>query len=428
MAVPGQVDAQRTDEARRILIANGRGDYTVPTPRLYPFQWNWDSAFTSLGWAELDTDRAFREVEKLFDAQWPSGMVPHIVFWTDEANYFPGADVWRTDGITGGRSGGGVPTSGISQPPVAATALRRLAEHDLQRAAALVPKLDASHRWWHSARDPGANGVIAVSHPWESGRDNTPDWDAALAAVATDGVGAYTRRDLDVVDAAMRPHQRDYDRYLALVNFAAASGWDDRAIAAASPFWVADPATTAILLRAERDLAALMSMTGHDPGDVDVRIARLEQGYEQFWNPSAGAYCSIDLRTGAHTDAATSASFLAPYAGVTAHHDRVLAELDAWAQVVPYGVPSFDPRRPEFEPNRYWRGPIWLVLNYMIGVGLADAGDAEHSERVRSWSRELVVRTGFAESFHPVTGAAVGGEQFSWTAAIWLAWASREAA
>ena len=28
---------------------NDCGDFTVPTDRLYPYQWNWDSGFTALG-------------------------------------------------------------------------------------------------------------------------------------------------------------------------------------------------------------------------------------------------------------------------------------------------------------------------------------------------------------------------------------------
>ena len=422
MGIPtSAVEERRTDEARQILVDNSRGDYTIPSPKLYPFQWNWDSAFTALGWAEFDVERAWREIEKLFDAQWPSGMVPHIVFWSEESTYFPGPDVWKTGHVAG--FDGTPPTSGISQPPVAATVVRQLAAHDAARAANLVPQLDAWHRWWHDARDPSGNGVIAVSHPWESGRDNCPDWDAALAAVETDGLGSFVRRDLDLVDAGMRPHQRDYDRYLALVEFAASTGWNDAAIGAHSPFWVADPATTAILLRAERDLAALMSAASIDNTPVLDRIARLEHGYEFLWNPTVGAYCSVDLRTGRQADTATSASFLAPYAGITTHHDRVVDQLDDWAEAAPYGVTSFDPRHAGFEPNRYWRGPIWLVINHMIGRGLDDVGSFDRAERVRRSSHDLIVNTGFAESFNPMTGGAVGGPSFSWTAAVWLDWA-----
>ena len=39
----------RDEAARAILARNDRGGYTVPTDRLYPFQWNWDSAFVAIG-------------------------------------------------------------------------------------------------------------------------------------------------------------------------------------------------------------------------------------------------------------------------------------------------------------------------------------------------------------------------------------------
>ena len=38
-------------QAQEILRTNDRGGYTVPTARLYPYQWNWDSAFVALGFA-----------------------------------------------------------------------------------------------------------------------------------------------------------------------------------------------------------------------------------------------------------------------------------------------------------------------------------------------------------------------------------------
>jgi len=38
-------------QAKSILLTNDRGGYTVPTARLYPYQWNWDSAFVALGFA-----------------------------------------------------------------------------------------------------------------------------------------------------------------------------------------------------------------------------------------------------------------------------------------------------------------------------------------------------------------------------------------
>ena len=101
--------------ARATLRANDRGGYTVPTAKLYPFQWNWDSAFAAMGFATFDTARAWREIERLLEGQWADGMIPHIVFHAPSDDYFPGPAVWGTIHTP--------PTSGITQPPVLATAV-----------------------------------------------------------------------------------------------------------------------------------------------------------------------------------------------------------------------------------------------------------------------------------------------------------------
>jgi hypothetical protein len=110
------VKLDRHDAARAILARNDRGGYTVPTDRLYPFQWNWDSAFVAMGFATYDIDRAYRELERLIEGQWDDGMIPHIVFHAPSDTYFPGPDVWGAQHS--------VPTSGITQPPVFGMALR----------------------------------------------------------------------------------------------------------------------------------------------------------------------------------------------------------------------------------------------------------------------------------------------------------------
>ena len=55
-------------------------------------------------------------------------------------------------------------------------------------------------------------GAIVVTHPWETGRDNCPDWDAPFATIEPEGLAAYHRRDTDEVGADERPGRWDYDR------------------------------------------------------------------------------------------------------------------------------------------------------------------------------------------------------------------------
>ena len=53
------------DDAVRVLKMNDRGRYTIPSARLYPHQWAWDSAFAAIGWAHVDPDRAIAELDAL---------------------------------------------------------------------------------------------------------------------------------------------------------------------------------------------------------------------------------------------------------------------------------------------------------------------------------------------------------------------------
>ena len=97
-----------------------------------------------------------------------------------------------------------------------------------------------------------------------------------------------------------------------------------------------------------------------------------------------------------------------------AHHcNRILSACS-------YGMPSWDPQHEEFESKRYWRGPVWLVMNHMIAIGLEDSGESGLAERVRNDTYRLVENNGMAEYFDPLDGTGLGGMNFSWTAAIYL--------
>jgi glycogen debranching enzyme len=85
-------------------------------------------------------------------------------------------------------------------------------------------------------------------------------------------------------------------------------------------------------------------------------------------------------------------------------------------------VPSTDPTSRPFEPRRYWRGPVWLIVNWMIADGLLAYGRADLADRLREDSLALVRRQGFFEYFDPVTGEGLGGASFTWAAAVTLFW------
>lgn len=407
-------------EARDILRDNDRGGYTVPTAGLYPYQWNWDSAFAAFGFARFDLDRAWREIETLLSGQWENGMVPHILFHGVDDSYFPGPDVWGTDAV--------LPSSGITQPPLATTIIRRLYQKDpiagRARLERLFPRLLAWHRWF-AAHRTDSHGAITVTHPWESGRDNAPDWDAAMAAIDPVGLASYDRRDIHEVDASMRPTKADYDRYLWLVAFARQRHWDEKRLRAEGRFRMADPATSFIVLRALCDLRALAGMLGRPTIEIDGWIAATRAGVNHLWNAEIGAYDSRNVLTGAFSATLSNASFLCFHAGIDDR--RLLPVMERILAGVRYGLPSLDPADPRFDPRRYWRGPTWAMLNMLIGSGLARLGHAGLAERLRRHTQAMIAENGFAEYFDPIDGSPAGGRRFTWTAAVWLGWAAPSA-
>lgn len=417
---------QLDEAARAILRRNDRGGYTVPTQGLYPFQWNWDSAFVALGFATFDRDRAWAELETLVDAQWDDGMVPHIVFHQNDDGYFPGPTVWAT--------GKTPPTSGITQPPVLASVVRQLWQQEGADPAhpRLRPLFDAclkSHRWFHAFRDPLGNGLVLVTHNWETGRDNSSEWDEALARVDTSEVGPYQRRDTGHVDAAMRPQSHEYDRYVAILQFGRKAGWNHRTIAEQGPFRMLDVGMSMELLRANRDLLVIAEAIGDErvADELRDRIALSETGMDWLWNEEVGAWCSRDATTGQSSGLVTNASFLAFYArvGRAEQRARLIEALERMTRSATYLLPSLEPGSRAYDHRRYWRGPVWLVVSYMVAQGLAEQGHADWAARIREDSAKLIEVSGFYESFSPETGEGTGGAEFSWTAAMWLAWCGR---
>ena len=407
------------DHALEVLKENDQGSYTIPTKGLYPFQWNWDSCLTALGQFHYDEARAWTEIETLFANQWPDGMVPHIVFHVYSDGYFPGPNVWDTRRPT--------PTSGITQPPVAGFAVKRLYDRATdkaeaaKRARALLPLIDAWHRWFYDMRDPHDEGLAAILHPWESGRDNSIDWDEAFERVPTDGVEPYVRRDTQHADPAHRPTKAQYDRYLYLVQLFRSLGWDNTRLHDASPFKVVDPGFNAILIRSATDLAALAEELGEHE-IAKTNRARAEKGLaalESLWSDAHGQYLCRDRVTGGLIDSASIGGILPVFAAVPKARAQVIARtIETWASQVKYIVPSHTPSDPRFEAKRYWRGPAWLVMNYMIQDGLRAVGETAVADHIVQSSLELITQSGFAEYYDPLTGEPCGGGRFTWTAAM----------
>ena len=431
--------------AERVLRHNDAGGWTRPGRSLYPHQWSWDSAFIAIGLAHLDARRAASELETLFDHQWKSGKVPHIVFdpHAPAGSYFPGPDYWNH-----AASSLDVPanTSGLCQPPVHAIAALRIWEsarglrqihlaHGFLRS--IYPKLLSWHRYLAGARDPEGSGLVTIFHPWESGTDNSPRWDAALANVKVGDLAPYTRRDLQhVEDASQRPTDAEYDRYLWLVESIKQVRCEDEAIYEEHPFLVKDALFSSVLVAANEALLEIAEVVGASEDEcleIEGSISRGLRGLETLWEPDLGLYLDYDLRAGRPLRALTVAGFSPLVAGHLGcgRLETLLQTLDSPAFAGGPDLcwdlpPSTSPDDPGFHPRSYWRGPVWPVMNWLLCWSLERAGEAERAENMRRASLEQLACGGFGEYFEPVSGEPMGSVDQSWSAAVALDWLADE--
>ena len=416
------------DAAARVLIENWRGAYTVPSGGLYPHQWSWDSAFISIGLRHLSPRRAQLELDTLFSAQWHDGRLPQIVFdLRRDDQYSPGGSFWHSERITGSPD---VSTAGLVQPPIHALATWMVHDIDpgesrrrgfLERA---YPRLVQWHEYLRQRRS-GTSGLAHVIHPWESGMDNSPYWDSALAAMPAEIGRDIPRPDLDHAAADHRPSNAEYGKYLSLAARYRDHDCDDRD--EGFPFRLEDPAFNALWIRSELALADIADAIGADPSPHRERAAGLTTALETLWHSGLGCYTARDLVSGQLQPYRTVSGLIPLLVPGLARADEVLAELRGthFALGAVALVPSHDLTANTFDPSRYWRGPSWFNTAWLIAEALNARGHTGQARELAHNMAESAMLNDFPEYIDPHTRAPRGTQRFSWTAALCLDLVSR---
>jgi hypothetical protein len=331
------------DRVRAVMHAHWQPEgYTVPNRDVYPFAWLWDSCFHAVIWAALgDGERALAELGHVFRCQDEStGFVPHIDYQRDPDHL---RDFWgRSDAST------------ITQPPMYGHAVVELRRRGIDVPAEIEERARAGVEYFlRERRHP--SGLVAITHPWETGCDDSPRFDHW---------GAGDPGRWYDVKGALVAGQMQFD--CAPVSLSALVAWNG-------------------------------ALLGIDTTDLVSAIASRWDQELRTWVDAGSAQRS--------SGRARTLEALLPLL-VIRQPDARREVVDPEAFGAPFGPRGVHRRDAAFDPRRYWRGPVWPQLAYLLWRAGADVAYST----VRGASS-----SGLAEYWDADDGTGLGAIPQSWS-------------
>ncbi|MEV6525630.1 glycoside hydrolase [Longispora sp. NPDC051575] len=344
--------------------------------------WSWDSWKQAVGVSAFSPALASSVIEALFDYQRADGMIPDCIFYNDPAH------------------GGGNWNERNTKPPLAAWAAWEVysAGGDKDFLRRIYPRLVAYHEWWYKARDHDRNGIceygatvdpandsdgaVIEAAAWESGMDNAPRFDAS--AVRSNGAAGWSIDQESV----------DLNAYLF----------------------------------AEKGYLAKIAKVLREPyQDTSAPIGAYVR--DKMFDPATGWFYDVSLDSGHPlVDRGKGIEGVIPVWAGLASPAQALAVRATLLDPAAFGThvpcPTVAADSPFFEPEAYWRGPVWLDQAYFAIEGLRRAGFTADATAVRDKllrnADGLLGDGPIHENYQPLTGARLNAPNFSWSAALLL--------
>jgi glycogen debranching enzyme len=308
----------------------------------------------------------------------------------------------------------------LTQMPVLPYSLRAIynATGDIRLLEEFLPPIVRYFRWWRATRDLDGTGVVTILHPWESGLDLTPAYDAAL------GLPPASRA---------RPRWRDlYPALLRLILlYKHWYGWNQGAILARKrpfthslgAFKVQDVAVNSVYAAGWGILGDLASVYDDDlANECHEQQRRSEHGLlTNLWDEAkqqfvTGYKSADDDSQKYHTVRTVQTLFPLLLSNIPASRvDRLIQMLTNESEFwLPASVPSVSKAEEEYNPvwdsDLLWRGPTWGFPNWFIMEGLQKQGRLDVLEAMMEKWIWTVQTAGIWEMYNPETAVGYGAE------------------
>jgi putative isomerase len=270
--------------------------------------------------------------------------------------------------------------SDVTKPPLAAWTTWKLHQHqpDLEFLNEVYEPLKLSIEWWFQKNDLDGDGLCEYQHPYSSGLDDSPLWDGGMPVESPD-LNTYL-----------------YLEQEALAKISSAIGEINEAAT-----W------------SERAAALVRRMVDHS------------------WDAQSGYFWA--KRDGQRVNVRTPFNLFPLITGVLPGDiaDRLVANLIDFRQFWPrFPVPSVALDDPTYDPNKMWRGPTWVNVNYLLVEGLLRSGYLEIARKLRHSTLQMICQQeDIFEYYNPETGEKPdeAASAFGWSAALMIDLAIQEA-
>lgn len=378
--------------------------------------WAWDSWKQAVATANFDGELAKNNIRALFDYQikgddsvrpYDKGTIIDAIFY-------------NKDEQRGGE--GGNWNERNSKPPLAAWAVWNVYKetNDIEFLKEMYPKLVDYHNWWYTNRDHDKNGIAeygGMVHPannsedeiilaaaWESGMDNATRFDKEGFGSDDAGVHVFENKDNsgNTVGYSINQESVDLNSYLYAEKGFLKSIADILGKTEDSQKYEVEAKNVGEYIRNnmfDKETGFFYDLQINEDGSEKKLLVNRGKGTEG-WMPLWAKVATQDEAELVKENMMDSNKFNTYMPLPTASKDN-----------------------PKFNPNKYWRGPVWMDQALYGIESLQNYGFKDEAETLTKKlfdNAEGLIGDGpIRENYNPETGQGLHTKNFSWSASAY---------
>lgn len=378
--------------------------------------WAWDSWKQAVATANFDGELAKNNIRALFDYQikgddsvrpYDKGTIIDAIFY-------------NKDEQRGGE--GGNWNERNSKPPLAAWAVWNVYKetNDIEFLKEMYPKLVDYHNWWYTNRDHDKNGIAeygGMVHPannsedeiilaaaWESGMDNATRFDKEGFGSDDAGVHVFENKDNNgnTVGYSINQESVDLNSYLYAEKGFLKSMADILGKTEDSQKYEIEAKNVGEYIRNnmfDKETGFFYDLQINEDGSEKKLLVNRGKGTEG-WMPL--------------------------WAKVATQDEGELVKeniMDPSKFNTYMPLPTASKDNPKFNPNKYWRGPVWMDqalygIESLQNYGFKDEAKTL-TKKLFDNAEGLIGDGPIRENYNPETGQGLHTKNFSWSASAY---------